>query len=144
MNKLQLNFLDQQEISAKVDPIERVLHDFGEEIYAYAKEYFNYIVTTTTENDNVSDASLYIFVPEIGYNYKILEVSYNDAENVTVRFYTLKSRQTEETVINIKAGLNQLYEKISNILNTKLANEIFRFLVNQVRIKKETRESEEA
>ena len=144
MNKLQLNFLDQQEISAKVDPIERVLHDFGEEIYAYAKEYFNYIVTTTTENDNVRDASLYIFVPEIGYNYKILEVSYNDAENVTVRFYTLKSRQTEETVINIKAGLNPLYEKISNILNTKLANEIFRFLVNQVRIKKETRESEEA
>ena len=76
--------MDQQEISAKVDPIERVLHDFGEEIYAYAKEYFNYIVTTTTENDNVRDASLYIFVPEIGYNYKILEVSYNDAENVTV------------------------------------------------------------
>ena len=137
MEKLNLTFLDGIQMPTMADPIEGMLHKFGQQIYDYAKGYFNYTVITTSSEDNVSNATLYIFVPEIEYDYKVLSLSYEDRETVTVRFYTLKTKQTAVATVKINDGLEQLYEKVNEFLTSTLANETYRFLVFQVNMKRE-------
>ncbi len=140
MSKLKLTFLGQSSRFGSLKPIETVLHEYGHEICEYAKGYFYYIVTTTSVYDEIKEASLYIIVPEIGYDYKILSIDYFDIENVIVRYYTLKTSQIEENKISIKGGWDLVHQKISELLSTTLANETFRFLINQVLMKKEDKE----
>jgi len=140
MGRLKLNFIDNKANQISLNPIEAIMHEYGQEIYDYAKGYFNYIVTTTAVEDDIRESSLYIIVPEIGYDYKVLELAYIDIENVTLRFFTLKTGQTEVDNISIKDNWGLLHERISQLLSTTLANETFRFLINQVHLKRETRE----
>jgi hypothetical protein len=122
MSKLKLNFLGQSSRSDSLKPIEDVLHEYGQEICEYAKGYFYYIVTTTSVYDDIKEASLYIIVPEIGYDYKILSINYFDIENVIVRYYTLKTNQIEESNIGIKNDWDSVRQKISELLSTTQAN----------------------
>lgn len=140
MGRLNLNFLSTPNNHANLNPIEAILHEYGQEIYDYAKGYFNYIVTTTSFEDDIRDASLYIVVPEIGYDYKILELSYIDIENVELRFFTLKTEQTEIDNISINGNWDLVYDRITQLLNTTLANITFRFLVDQINLKRECRD----
>jgi len=140
MGRLKLNFLGKENVTPKLNQIESILHEYGQEIYDYAKGYFNYVVTTTSVEDDVTDASLYIIVPEIGFDYKVLELSYKDINNVTLRFFTLKTNQQEIDEIEIKNNWDKVYNRISQLLNTKLANETFRFLIDQISLKRESRD----
>lgn len=143
MRKLNLHFLDSIDKTVELSPIEKILHEYGQEIYDYAKGYFNYIVTTTSFADDISGASLYIIVPEIGYDYKILELSYKDVENVNVKFFTLKTEQVENDIVNINGNDWSLVRaRISQLLSTDLADSTFRFLINQVHLKRNTNEEE--
>jgi hypothetical protein len=140
MGRLKLNFMDNNPKQPNFNPIEAIMHEYGQEIYDYAKGYFNYIVATTSFEDDIRAASLYIVAPEIDCNYKILEVSYIDVENVLLRFFTLKTNQTEANNISIKDNWDLVHAKISQLLSTKLANETFRFLIDQIHLKREARE----
>lgn len=140
MGRLKLNFLDDFHSPKSLNPVEQVLHDFGQEIYDYSKGYFNYVVATSSEYDEIKDASLYIIVPEIGYDYRILNIEYINVDTVQTRFYTLKTNQTESDEISIAKGWNKVYDRISELLSTPLANTTFRFLVDQVNIKRENKD----
>jgi hypothetical protein len=151
MENLKLNFLEKTagipEIKASLDPIEEILDSFGKEIAEYAKGFFNYIVTTSSVFDSqkstliVNGASLYIIVPELGYDYKIFNLSYNNQKSdVTLYFYTLVTNQQEQTNILIAKNLtwkNDVESKIIEILNTGLADETFKFIVDRIKLKRE-------
>ena len=140
MEKLKFTFMGNSHKSKKITPIEEILHRYGQEICDYAKGYFNYIVTTTSVYENVTEASLYVIVPEIGYDYKVLSISYIDTEYVNVNFFTLKTNQTESKRASIKNGFDEVSNEITSLLNNSLANQTFKFLVDQVDMKRESRE----
>ena len=142
MDGLNLNFLDKPNGPENLDPIEAILHEYGEEIYQYAKGYFNYIVTTSSYNDEIREASLYIIAPEIGYDYKVLNIEYKDVETVITSYFTLKTGKNESDEVTIKNGWHDVYKKITKLLNTTLANQTFRFLIDQIELKRESRDSE--
>jgi len=135
----KFNFLN------KVNDIEnnqiyQLLNKYGKEIYDYAKEYLNYIVTySTTENNNISSISLYILVPEIKYEYKILEIELSNYKNNKVKsiFYNLITKQTEINEIDITNGSQGLDNYINDLLSLDLTNKSFRFLIDQVELKRE-------
>lgn len=142
MKELKLRFLDRPQAN-KVDPIEKILHDTGSKICEYAIGYFNYVVTTTSDvyRNQVEEASLYILIPAISYDYKIITLSYLDVERVKIQFFTLKTNQNEDVIANIKEGKDDLENKLNDLLNNSLADETFRFLINQVETKKESRKN---
>jgi uncharacterized protein YpuA (DUF1002 family) len=142
MGRLKLNFLEQPIDLSQLNPIEAILHEYGQEIYQYAKGYFNYVVSTSSWNDEIKEASLYIIVPEIGYDYKILSIEYKDIENVTTHFYTLKTEQNEIDHISIKNDWVDVHNRLTELLNTTLANKTFKFLVDQVKLKREYKDEE--
>ncbi|MBL7845774.1 MAG: hypothetical protein JNK44_18070 [Cyclobacteriaceae bacterium] len=135
MKHLNLNFLDPNH--RKPDRLETILHSFGEEISGYAKGYFYHIVTTTLEYDLVREAALYIAVPEIQYDYRIISLSYVDVENVQVEFYPLKTKQVESNVVSIKEGDQSLVQRIAQLLNGQIASATFAHLINLVEMKRE-------
>lgn len=142
MGRLNLNFLDKPIGLENLNPIEAILHEYGEEIYQYAKGYFNYIVTTSSYNDEIKEASLYIIAPEIGYDYKVLNIEYKDIETVITSFFTLKTGKTESDEISIKDGWLNVNNRITELLNTTLANQTFRFLIDQIELKRENKDEE--
>ena len=138
MDKLNLNFLEKDE-HLNLSPLESVLHKVGKEIYDYAKEYFFYLVTASSSISNnindpvhIEEASLYILAPEIGYNYKILTLSYLDTQTVKISFYTLEIESNQKYEISIKNNWDLVYKKINEILSSKSANAVFRILVDQI------------
>jgi hypothetical protein len=139
MSLLNLNFLEQPIDLKELNPIEAILHEYGQEISQFARGYFNYVVSAASFNDSeVREASLYIIVPEIGYDYKIITLRYVDIENVSAVYFTLKTEQTEVSRINIENNWENVYSRISELLSTQLANRTFKFLVDQVDLKRET------
>lgn len=142
MKRLKLNFLEQPIDINSLNPIEAILHEYGQEIYEYAKGYFNYIVSTSSFNDQINESSLYIVVPEMGYDYKILTLRYNGVEKVTLYFYTLKTQQIENDQISIKKDWEDVHLKISALLNSDLANRTLKFLVDQVNLKRNSKVEE--
>lgn len=135
MEKLKLTFLGQNN-HQKLSLLEDILHTYGKEICTYAQGFFNYIVTTTLEYNVVKEASLYISVPEIGYDYKVISLIYHDNDTVEVQFYTLKTAQIESDIINVRINPDLLDKKIAALLSTTLANTTFKFLVDQVLMKR--------
>jgi hypothetical protein len=141
MGKLKLNFLPQEQIGRGINPIEEILYQYGQEICDYAKGYFNYIVTTTSFEEDVREAALYIIVSEIGFDYKVLELSYINVENISLKFFTLKTGQVEDVKVSVKDNNWELVDnKIAQILNTELANKTFKFLVDQIHLKRDESE----
>lgn len=141
MSDLNLNFLKHKEINwDTLDPIEKILHKYGQAIYEYAKGYFNYVVTSGAFENSIREASLYIIVPKIGYDYRILTLSYEDAEHVKVSFYTLQSKQEEADSINFKQGWDKVEGKVQEFLSSTLANKTLKFLVDQVEEKRAQQE----
>mgnify|MGYP006295151107 CR=1 FL=1 len=147
MDNLKLNFLDQdQQINWEnnLDPIEKILHQYGQKIYEYAKGYFNYVVTTASfaYDDEIREAALYIIIPEIGYDYRVLTISYEDANHVNVSFYTLQAKQQETESINIKEEdwEDKVKAKVEEYLSSSVANNTFKFLVDQVEEKRTHRQ----
>jgi hypothetical protein len=145
--ELILNFLDDSGLDkiSYIDPIEKVLEEIGKDISSYAKGYFTYTVVVSSTNGpsvkdlSVSSASLYIVVPEMGYDYKMFDIQYNiDKSNVTLNFFTLLTDQVEPKIINtIDDWEVNLYNSIVDILNDNLADKIFRFIVDQIKMKRE-------
>ncbi len=139
MKKLKLNFLESETLLPEIG-IDSVLHQIGKEIREYARGYFEYIVTSTIVENVTTDATLYIIVPEIGYDYRIIHVSLYDITLVELNYFTLKSQVTESLMVNISdgLGLENLYDSIAELLSTNLSNQTFRFLINQVDAKRES------
>ncbi len=158
MERLKLTFLEVSEgtpvIKVNLDPVEEILDSIGKEIAEYAKGYFNYIVTTSSVYDNhipalvINEASLYIIVPELGYDYNIFNLSYNNTRTeVILNFYTLITDQIEPVNFSISDDQewdDKVTDRIVKILNSGLANETFKFIVNRIKIKREANNEEES
>lgn len=144
MEKLDLNFLGEAGVSKEMNPIEEILHEYGAEICKYAKGYFYYIVTTSYHYDVVDEASLYLIVPEIGYDYKVLTIAYTykDTGAVTIQYFTLETKQAETHEESIVQGLDAVRNKVRQLLSSPLANSTFKFLIDQVNLKRENKEDE--
>jgi len=136
MKKLKLSFLDNPH---QVDQpnLLMILEEFGKEIADYGKDYFSYILTSGSVEGVLTDFSLYIIVPEIGYEYRVINVEIIDVATLKIRFFTLVTKQTEHYDIDIKTGTQQFENKLSEILSSNLFNASLKFLVEQVHLKQQ-------
>jgi hypothetical protein len=140
MTKLNLNFLSHPAQNAK--NLITILDEYGQEIRNYAKEYLTYTITTTNTPSVTAQGigqsfSLYILVPEISYEYRAIEVEFISFSKVKITLFTLVTSQSEPCIVDISNGLNNYDNKLSELLNTNLFQEILKFLVNQVNLKRE-------
>ena len=157
MEKLKLTFLEVIEgstiLNINLDPVEKILDAIGKEIAEYAKGYFNYIVTTSSVYNNqipglvVNEASLYIIVPELGYEYKIFNLSYDSTRTeLVLSFYTLITEQIEPINFSISSDSKwheEVRDGIVKILNSSLADETFKFIVDRIKLKRESNSEED-
>ncbi|UMQ43229.1 hypothetical protein MKS83_05925 [Chryseobacterium sp. Y16C] len=139
MNKLNLNFLDED--SGYDHELTKVLYSYGKEIADYSQGYFDHLVTTTSTEGQFLGASLYIIVPEISNQYKILDINLGDSlDEIILTYIPLKTDQRADFTINIKNGLKDLTDKIEEILNSSLVQATFRHLISLVKLKEEALE----
>lgn len=142
MGLLKLNFLPKSNFVSN-DPIENILHKYGQDLCDYAKGYFTYIVTTgSSDFSNPHVYSLYILVPEIGYTYQILTVNIKNVAQASVTYFALKTEQSETVDVEIdqiRGNYPHLDAMIKLRLESGLANQTYQFFVHQVDLKRETR-----
>jgi hypothetical protein len=123
-------------------PIEKILHKYGQGLYDYTKGVFNYIVTTGGFEGETTTFSLYILVPEIGYDYQILNLKIKDVNTIELFYFTLKTQQTEIEAITVDVMRNDFAAVdpvVKKHLESPLSDATYRFLINQVLTKRETR-----
>jgi len=137
----KFNFLDKIE-NIENQEIYQILKKYGKEICDYAKDYFNYIVSYTTEGETnkILTISLYILVPEIKYDYNIISVNMSEImqHKVKLTFYTLITKNTEILDFDIINGYIDFDRQINELLSRELSNESFKFLVEHVELKRNT------
>lgn len=139
MASLDLKFFNNRLVEYR-HPLEKMLHEYGEIIEKYAKNYFSYLVTVSTYNEVIQSVSLYILVPEIGIDYQVITLKIKDIENVILHYYTLKTAQIETEDIHVKGNDFSMVEKVlKKHLESPLSNSTFEFLVGQVDLKRSTR-----
>ena len=137
---LDLKFLQGQERNTDhLNDYEKILHEFGEEIQNYAKGYFTYLVSSSSFNETVQSASLYIVIDEIKYDYKVIMIDKKDLDNVNVSFFTLKTKETETTTHPISDNFREVKAKIKMLLESPLCDLTFSFLVYQVKMKRDNK-----
>jgi hypothetical protein len=134
MEKLNLNFLNDLK---GIPNIPKMLSKYGEQIKSYADDYVDYTITTTSINDVIKTYSLYLIVPEIGYDYRVVSLDISGLEIVELTYLTLITKQTEVYKIDVKKDLSVLEDKLNFIFGHELFNASMRFLVEQVHIKRE-------
>ena len=141
MGLLNLNFIDHNPPKGE-HQIEDILHKYGEAIGEYTKGIFSYIVTSGGYEGQTTTFSLHILVPEIGYNYQVLHLNIKDVETVELHYFTLKTNQVGGEDIRVDAMQNNFTAVdpvVKKYLETALANETYKFLYNQVLMKRESR-----
>lgn len=131
MINLNLTFLD-DDYKKGLDIIEKILHDAGKQIVSYALGYFNYIVSSTEEDGIVKESVLYLNVPEIAYDYRVVTLRYIDVATVEVIFHTLSTYSVITSKAIITRGTKDLEQAIEDIFHTSAVNDTFKFLVDEV------------
>ena len=135
MAKLKLNFLNNQHQVDQPNLIS-ILENFGKEISDYAKEYFSYIVTSSSNEGVLTDFSLYIIAPEIGYDYKVINVEILSIKDLRISFFTLLTKQVENIDVDISTGTKEYTETLSKLLSNSLFNASLQFIVDQILLKR--------
>lgn len=136
----KFNFLEKIEKIENV-AVYQILNKYGKELCDYAKDYFNYVVTYSADKNNkIMNISLYILVPKIKMEYNIISVDMANASQNKIKstFHTLITKQTEVDNFDISNGYNDFDSRINELLSTQLVNQSFKFLVDQVDMKRES------
>jgi len=135
MKTLKLTFLDAHNID-KPNLI-AILENYGKEIAEYSKDYFSYLITSGSFEGVLTDFALYIVVPEIGYDYRVINIEIIDISTIQIQFLTLITKQTEKYKIDISKGTEEFENKLNEVLSSVLFNASLRFLVEQVHLKRQ-------
>lgn len=136
MDGLSLNFLD-DEYSKNSTTYHDILEKYGTEICTYGSGYFDKIVATTEFEGEVKNVSLYILVPELSFEYKILHIDILNISNVRIALFSL-TRNPAIIDISILNGLSSVEDKVKEYLGSNTANESLKLLVNKVNLKRKT------
>lgn len=144
MSKLNFNLLSSTpEKNDNNKSIIKILDDLGKEICEKGNGYFFHTITTTGSDNLIFDFSLYIIVPEISYEYRVVNVEILNINELMVNFFTLVTKQVEKDKIDISGG-NDLYEEhLIKLFTNSLFIQSLQFLINQVNLKKEYSKSVE-
>jgi hypothetical protein len=135
---LNLHFLDQPTAGQPNEA--SILEDYGKLIEQYASGYhLRTVVTTTNADGQFLDCSLYVVVPEIEYDYKVLTVERTSVTNGRILFFTLRTSQVEQFKVDFSQGFEDYQAKLREILNSGLFNISLRFLIDQVELKRRSR-----
>jgi hypothetical protein len=134
--KLRLDFLSTPRTSVENEV--SILEEYANQINEYASAYFNTVVTTVSADGNTLSCSLYVLVPEIGFDYRVVTVE-RAVTRGSITFFTLISDQTERFPINFAEGYQLYKQKLAEILSHPLFNASLKFLVDRVEIKRESR-----
>lgn len=135
---LNLNFLDQP-VSGQPNEAS-ILENYGKTIEQYASGYnLRTIVTTTNADGQFLDCSLYVVVPEIDYDYKVLTVERTSVTKGRIIFFTLRTSQSQHFKVDFSAGFADYEAKLNEILSSGLFNISLRFLIDQVELKRRSR-----
>lgn len=135
MNTLKLNFIENREElilkNKTITLFEKILDDFGRKISEYAKGFFYHSVANTSDERKEETASLYIIIPELGYDYRVISLS---EKNITTAIVTLHSLGTKNLAIEeVFLSETTITEKIADFLSSEKVNEIFKFLMKSVK-----------
>src|SRR5258706_2978979 len=133
MNKLNLNFLTDIK---KQDTwnIYDVMNKYGRLITNYARDYVSYTITTASDNDVIKTYSLYLLVPEIGYDYRVISVDITGLDFIQLTYLPLITKKTETYRINIENGSQEFENTLQAIFSHEVFNASMRILVEQVHI----------
>lgn len=135
MAKLNLNFLNNPHQANQPNLIS-LLDNFGKEISEYAKDYFSHIVTSTSREGVLTGCSLYIIAPEIGYDYRVINVEILSIKDLKISFFTLITKQVEIIDVDISTGINKYTDTLSELLSSNLFNASLKFIVDQILLKR--------
>ena len=131
MQQLNFSFLEQASTS-KIDVLESELQKVGEAITKYARHYFYYMVSTAPQKVGIDSAELWILIPKIGYDYRVLALHRKTSHHISVKLYGFGLDPIEEKLVNIKNDKSDLNKTIDAFLNSEKANATFRFLIEKV------------
>lgn len=133
MNTLKLNFIEnREELSSKNNTIslfEEILDRFGREISEYAKGVFYHSVANTSDERKEETASLYIIIPELGYDYRILSLSEENKDTAIVTLHSLSDKDIEVKKTDLTKAA--ILEIITEFLSSEKVNNTFRFLIKE-------------
>lgn len=138
MAKLNFSFLEKDK-NPLDHPIAKLLDDYGKEVSSYTKKHFQHIVTSSFSDDFFLCVSLYIIVPEINTQYRIIDVNIEKNTNeVKVNYIPLKTNIPESYIIDISCSFDLLKNKIEEILTSALVQATFRHLISLIELKENT------
>lgn len=136
MKKLKLNFLDNPHQVDQPNLI-AILEGFGKEISDYAKDYFSYLITSSSAEGVLTDFTLYILAPEIAFEYRVINVEIVNVVELRIFFFTLITKQTQKFDVDISKGTDKYENKLKEILSNSMFNASLKFLVDQINMKHE-------
>lgn len=120
----------------------KILDVFGKGTCENKKEYNLTSLTTSSSNEgDLIDFSLYILAPEISYEYRVINVERLDVTTLRIRFYTLATKQSESYDVDISKGTTEFQNKLSEISKLGLFKLAVESLIHQIQLKRESRTS---
>jgi hypothetical protein len=119
--------------------IVNVLKAFGSEISREYKPYIQDLVSETSSDGQLHGCSLYIIVPEIAYEYKVVDIEIKNVALCQVRFITLATGQAEKYNVPIDNGTAALIGCLNLIRSLGLFKLAIESLVQRVDLKRSFR-----
>jgi hypothetical protein len=131
MKKLKLNFLENP-IQVVNPNLITILEECGKQISEYAKDYFSYIITSSSVEGVIKEFTLYLIAPEIAYSYRAINVEIVNISILRIHFLILATNQTKVFEIDTSQGTTLYENKLEEILSDELFNASLKFIVMQI------------
>jgi hypothetical protein len=119
--------------------IVQALTDFGKEISRENKPYITEIIAVSSWEGLLHGCSLFLVIPEIAYEYKVIDIEVIDVSVCKVRFITLATGQIEIFNVSISNGSAALIACLDTIKLLGLFKLAISSLVDRVELKRSFR-----
>lgn len=113
-----------------------IIEIFGKEICKKHTDIIKPIVITTISESILVEYTLYIFAPEISYEYRILNFEVHQ-NTLKAYFFTLATKQVEIDTIDISNNTDLYINYLNKIKETNVLKSAIQLLVNQVQLRRD-------
>ena len=124
MEDLKFDFIRQH--APKENILEKKLKEIGQMFSQF--ENFYHLVSTTSREGKVKNATLWLMIPKIDYNYRILTVEYVPNNLVLAKLFDLNGQNIKEKRVN----MDILTSSLIQLLQSKEALIPLKFIVERL------------